>query len=83
MYMKICRIFLAVMTSRFHTVLQEVHLSTAWIFCPAAPDDIDPLDRSCRFTKFLLWHSIHTCEVSYSLIITVDACTLRLDSDLR
>jgi hypothetical protein len=36
-----CSIFLAVITSPFHTVLQEVHLNTAWIFCPAAPNDIE------------------------------------------
>lgn len=72
------------MTSRFHTVRQEVHLSTARIFGPAALDGIDgkdSQDRSRRFTSVLLWHPAHTCEVRYSSIITVD--TLRLDSDFR
>ena len=79
-YLNIYKIFLAAMTSRFHTVLQEVHLSTAWILFPAALDDID---RSRRFTKVLLWHSAHTCDVRYSSIITVDTFTLRLDSDFE
>jgi hypothetical protein len=40
------------------------------------------IDRSRRFTKVLLWHFPHTCEVRYSSIIAVDTCTLRLDSNL-
>lgn len=37
-------------------------LGYRWISCPAVPDDINPIGRSRRFTKVLLWHSRHTCE---------------------
>jgi hypothetical protein len=81
MLMKIDRILRAAITSRFHTVLQLVHLSTVWILLPfCEPADV----RSLACFKVLRWQCAQTCEVRYSSIMTTDTLQLRnLRKDLR
>ena len=79
-YKNIYKMFFAALTSRFHTVLQEVHLNTAWILAPVALGDID---RSFKWTTVLWWHSAQTWDVRYSSITIMDMRTFLRCNDFR
>jgi hypothetical protein len=79
-YKNIYKIFFAAITSRFHTVLQEVHLTTAWSWAPRALDDID---QSFKWIRVLWWHSAQTWDFRYSSITTIDMRTFLRCNDFR